>query len=68
MGLLQVTLTLPVSFNGATVTLPSVGGDTSVGENSLQVYTDKLYTLFQFCNSNITAIIYTIRICVVTMC
>ena len=30
VGLLQVTLTLPASFNATTDTLPSVGGGTSV--------------------------------------
>ena len=34
VGLLQVTLTLPASFNATTDTLPSVGGGTSVGEHS----------------------------------
>ena len=33
VGLLQVTLTLPDSFNATTDTLPEEGSGTSVGEN-----------------------------------
>ena len=40
VGLLQVTLTLPASFSATTDTLPSVGGDTSIGEHSEHNYKD----------------------------
>ena len=54
--MLQVTLTLPVSFSATTDTLPSVGGGASVGEHSEHSYIDM--SLHEFAMHVLNIIVY----------